>query len=101
MSAHFGHCEEFAIVEVDKDNKEILSTVKLAPPVHEPGSLPRWLHENGASIIIAGGMGRRAQAFFNNFGIEVIVGASAQEPEQIVADYLNGSLEAGSNICDH
>jgi hypothetical protein len=41
LTAHFGHCKEFAMVEVEE--KQILNTEMLDPPPHEPGVLPRWL----------------------------------------------------------
>lgn len=37
----------------------------LTPPPHEPGVLPKWLHDQGVNLIIAGGMGQRAQGLFN------------------------------------
>ena len=101
LTAHFGHCEEFAIVEVDDKTKEILSQSTHTPPHHEPGVLPRWLHEQGAEVIIAGGMGQRAQQLFVANDIAVVVGVSAAAPEQIVSAYLDGTLQAGANICDH
>ena len=101
LSSHFGHCADFVIVEVDKENRKVLSKAMLQPPAHEPGSIPRWLHENGADIIIAGGMGKHAEAFFDEFDIEVVIGAPAEAPERVIADYLNGRLETGSNTCDH
>jgi predicted Fe-Mo cluster-binding NifX family protein len=100
LSAHFGHCEQFAIVEAD-ENKEIKNTELLTPPAHEPGVLPRWLAEQGASLIIAGGMGRRAQDLFQQNNIDVVVGAPDAEPEVLVSDYLAGQLQSGQNICDH
>jgi len=101
LCMHFGHCEQFALVEVDDDNKTITRTGYLTPPAHEPGVLPRWLHEQGANIIIAGGMGQRAQGLFSQNGIEVVVGAPAEKPEDVVSAYLAGTLEAGQNIGDH
>ncbi len=101
LSAHFGHCEEFAIIEVDAATKQVLETTKHTPPGHEPGALPRWLHEMGAEVIIAGGMGSRAQQLFAASGIAVVVGASAQEPAELVAAYLGGTLTTGGNLCDH
>ena len=71
------------------------------PPAHEPGVLPRWLGEKGVNIIIAGGMGSRAQNLFAEQNIEVVVGAPAEAPDAIVNAYLAGSLQAGDNICDH
>jgi ATP-binding protein involved in chromosome partitioning len=101
LSMHFGHAAEFAVVEVDMEKKEILGSEILSAPPHEPGRLPAWLHENGANLIITGGMGRRAQALFQEGGIEVIVGASSEAPEKVVRSYLDGDLVTGSNICDH
>lgn len=101
LSMHFGHCEQFALVEVDETAKKAGKTELLSPPGHEPGVLPRWLHEQGASVIIASGMGQRAQQLFTQNGITVVVGAPAEKPEQLVSAYLSGTLEAGDNICDH
>ena len=99
ICAHFGHSEQFALIEVE-DN-EIKSKEMLIPPAHEPGVLPRWLHEQGANVIITGGMGQRAQMLFEENGIKVIYGVASGEPEELVKQYLNDTLEAGENICDH
>ena len=100
LAMHFGHCEKFAFIEADEDGK-IISNEELTPPAHEPGVLPAWLHEKGATHIISGGMGSRAQNLFAQNGIKVIVGAPSQTPEEIVEAYLNGSLATGDNVCDH
>ena len=101
LCAHFGHCQQFELFSVDPVNKKILSRETLDPPFHEPGVLPRWLKENSATTIIAGGMGHRAQGFFDQYGIEVIVGAASDRPEAVVQAFLSGTLEQGSNLCDH
>ena len=101
LSMHFGHCEQFALVEVDEVTKKVGETEMLTPPGHEPGVLPRWLHEQGATVIIAGGMGQRAQQLFTSNGIAVVVGASAEAPDVLVEAYINGALQTGDNICDH
>jgi predicted Fe-Mo cluster-binding NifX family protein len=101
LSQHFGHCEVFAIVETDPDSKKITKCEKLTPPAHEPGVLPKWLAEVGANVIIAGGMGSRAQGLFAEQGIEVVVGAPVDSPEALVNAYLGQTLESGANTCDH
>ena len=101
LSMHFGHCEEFILIEANADTKEIVSTATHIPPPHEPGLLPRWLHELGANVIIAGGMGQRAQQLFVENGIQVLVGAPASTPEELANAFLAGTLETGSNVCDH
>lgn len=99
LTAHFGHCQEFAILDVH--DKEITNKEVVEPPPHEPGVLPKWLAEKGATVVIAGGMGARAIGLFEERGIEVIVGAPAEAPEKLVNDYLNESLVTGGNVCDH
>lgn len=101
LCMHFGHCEQFALVEADEKTRKVAGTTLLTPPPHEPGVLPRWLHEQGANVIIAGGMGQRAQALFAQNGIQVIVGAQAGSPEDLAAAYLAGTLQSGANACDH
>jgi predicted Fe-Mo cluster-binding NifX family protein len=101
LALHFGHCEQFALVEADEETKQISATSVLTPPPHEPGVLPRWLHEQGAEVVIAGGMGQRAQQIFAQQGIRVVVGAPADTPEAIAKAYLDGTLASGENLCDH
>jgi Mrp family chromosome partitioning ATPase/predicted Fe-Mo cluster-binding NifX family protein len=101
LCMHFGHCEQFALVEVDEGAKAVRGTTYLTPPPHEPGVLPRWLHEQGANVIIAGGMGQRAQGLFSENGIQVIVGAPAETLEDVISAYLAGTLKVGQNVCDH
>ena len=101
LTLHFGHCASFAIIEVDDQTKKILKREELAAPPHEPGLLPPWLAERGVNMIIAGGMGQRAQQLFAQQGIQVVVGASAESPEKLIADFFTGTLETGVNACDH
>ena len=75
LTAHFGHCQEFAIIEIE--GNEITKKETRVPPPHEPGVLPSWLHSLGANVIIAGGMGGRALSLFEQNGINVVAGAPA------------------------
>ena len=101
LCMHFGHCEQFTLLEVDTEGKKILRSRQVDPPPHEPGMLPRWLHEQGVNFVIAGGMGGRAQGIFAEQGIDVIVGAPAQPPESLALSYLGGTLQSGENTCEH
>jgi predicted Fe-Mo cluster-binding NifX family protein len=60
-----------------------------------------WLAEEGVGAVIAGGMGSRAQDLFRQNRIHVIVGATEDDPEQIVLDYMRGALAVSDNLCDH
>ncbi|HUU95510.1 MAG TPA: NifB/NifX family molybdenum-iron cluster-binding protein [Phycisphaerae bacterium] len=100
MCLHFGHCEEFVFVDVGDDG-EITHVERKTPPPHAPGVIPAWAAQEGAQIIIAGGMGMRAQQLFRQYGIDVIVGAAAETPEELVLKHVAGTLETGDNVCDH
>ncbi len=99
LCSHFGHCEQFAIVEVE--NNLIVGEKLITPPPHEPGLLPGWLAELGVTDVISGGMGQRAINLFTENKINVNVGAQPKSPKEIVNDWINNSLETGNNLCDH
>ena len=89
VSGHFGHCEGFAIYEVEGDT--ILSNEFVPNPGHRPGFLPVFLKEKGADVIISGGMGGTAQQLFDDNGIQVVVGAEGN-CDDVVKNYLSGKL---------
>lgn len=101
LCQHFGHCEEFAIVDVNSQEKCISGIYTETAPVHAPGVLPQWLGQQKVNVVIAGGMGSRAQSLFAENGIQVVIGAAAGTPEAVVNAYLNSTLQTGTNICDH
>lgn len=88
-------------MDVDETSRKITRKEMVKAPDHQPGLLPGWLAERGATAIIAGGMGMRAQQLFAGHGIKVLVGAPAGDPEAVALAFLNGTLQTGQNICDH
>jgi ATP-binding protein involved in chromosome partitioning len=101
LCPHFGHCDEFALIDVDAASNKILQSTRVLAPEHEPGLLPGWLADKGVRFVIAGGMGSRAQQLFTEKGITVITGAPVAQPEAIVQEYRSGALITGDNVCDH
>ena len=98
VSAHFGRCQSYTIFEVE--GKEITGKNVVDTPGHQPGMLPRFLNEKGVNFVIAGGMGPRAQNLFREMTIEPIIGASGKV-DDVIQDFLNGTLEIGDSLCDH
>jgi ATP-binding protein involved in chromosome partitioning len=101
LSLHFGHCDQFAIFDIDEKLKRPINKNDTTPPAHAPGVLPIWLQENNVSVIIAGGMEQRSQQLFSQNNIKAVIGASSNSPEELVSAYLQETLETGDNICDH
>lgn len=101
LCMHFGHCEQFAFVDVDDTSKAIQQITLLIPPPHAPGVIPRWIIEQNATHAIVGGMGGMAQQILASGGVQVITGAMPDKPENLVKAWLAGELECGDNVCDH
>lgn len=101
LCMHFGHCQVFEFYDVDEKEKKIAGKKSLTPPPHEPGVLPKWIKEQGVDLVIAGGMGASAQSLFREAGVQVITGAPVDDPQRLVENYLNNSLQTGKNACDH
>ena len=99
LCAHFGHCEQFAFVNVE--NNQITNIKYLDPPEHQPGTYPHFVADQGATDVIGGGMGPQAVTLFNNAKVNVFMGASVETPEKLVNDFIAGNLQLSANYCDH
>jgi nitrogen fixation NifU-like protein len=95
LTERLGRCERFAFVDVNPAERKILRREDIDAPPHKPGILFPWVAKRGASVIIAGGISRRARGLFTEQGIRVIVGAPVATPERLVSEYLAGTLQAG------
>jgi predicted Fe-Mo cluster-binding NifX family protein len=100
VSAHFGRCPCYTMVEV-KDGQVIGHRVEQNPNVtqHRPGAMPQFIRSLGANVILAGGMGPKAVDMFHSFGIEVATGAAGIVSDVLDA-YLAGNL-SGIVPCNH
>jgi len=101
LCMHFGHCEEFAVVEADETTGAVVKIEYLTPPPHEPGVIPTWIAGLGVKTVIAGGLGAMARQMLADRGVEVLAGATEPSPEKLVEAYLKNSLALGDNVCDH
>ena len=96
VAGHFGHCENFIFFETE--DGVIKSENSVPNPGHRPGFLPNFLADNGAEVIIAGGMGGGAVDIFNERGVEVIVGATGDARTSVEA-YVKGELVSTGSVC--
>ncbi len=96
VCAHFGRAPEFTFVTIE--NNQVLEKEVLQNPGHSVGSIPQFVNQQGAKYMIAGGMGRRAETFFNQYGIEVILGVTGKI-DDVIKKILDGTLEGGESLC--
>jgi predicted Fe-Mo cluster-binding NifX family protein len=99
VSHHFGRCPYFAIV--DLEGRDVKTVQIIENPFygnHRPGEVPGFIHQQGADVMLSGGMGGRAIQFFQQFGIEAATGA-AGTVRQSLEQYLGGGL-TGAAPCN-
>jgi predicted Fe-Mo cluster-binding NifX family protein len=100
VSYHFGRCPYYVVVETEGEkcvDAEVTSNPFFGN--HEPGQMPKYIHDLGADVILAGGMGPRAVQLFHQYGIEVATGAVGKV-ESVLQAYLSGDLK-GIVPCNH
>lgn len=96
VSAHFGRCPSFTIVDIKNGN--IIKKEVIDNPGHQPGIIPQFLHSKGVECIIAGGMGMRATGFFSDLGIKAIVGISGKI-DDVLGELQKGTLKGRESLC--
>ena len=92
ISHHFGRCPYFILVDVDGD--EIGEVQVIDNPYyaqHQPGMVPGYIQSHNADVMISGGMGRRAIAFFQEYGINTATGATGTV-KTTIDSFLHGDL---------
>ena len=99
LCSHFGHCDEFTFAEVNNETKEIVELTTGAPEGGVSCQCAGWLAEQGAEIVLAGGIGGRPIMALNEKGIKVVAGCPELEINNIVEKYLNNTLATGENSC--
>lgn len=101
LSEHFGHCEQFAVYEINDSDRSVESSELLTPPPHEPGVFPAWLAGLGVNLVVAGGMGRRALDLFAENGIEVHSGLAGESAEKVMEAFMKDTLSHEAPLCNH
>jgi predicted Fe-Mo cluster-binding NifX family protein len=98
VSPHFGRCPYYVLV--DLDGREVRRVSAVENPCygrHTPGQVPGFIKSHGADVMLAGGMGRRAIGFFQQYGIQAATGATGTV-RHALEQYLGGELQ-GAEPC--
>ena len=101
VASHFRRASFFTFVELDEDGEIVSIEVKENPflNIRGPGLVPSFVKGEGANMIVAGGMGQRAAFFFEQEGIEPIIGAYGRVCDVLLA-ILKGEKFEGK-LCKH
>lgn len=96
---HFGHSESFKLYRVE--NNAVLSAQVLGTNGAGHGALAGFLREQGATVLICGGIGAGARTALAQAGIRLYPGVTGGA-DQAVEDLLAGRLRFDPDTtCDH
>jgi predicted Fe-Mo cluster-binding NifX family protein len=96
IAHHFGRCPFFALVDVEgRDVKNVQVIDNPFYNGHQPGQVPGFINEQGANVMLSGGMGQRAIEFFSQYGIEAATGVTGTV-HNALESYLGGELSGAA-----
>ncbi len=96
---HFGHTEQFMLYEAE--DGEIKNRTLLDTNGNGHGALAGFLAQNGAEVLICGGIGGGAQMALREAGIRLFGGVTGSADEAVKA-FLAGTLGYDPDVhCDH
>ncbi|MEA3376113.1 MAG: NifB/NifX family molybdenum-iron cluster-binding protein [Chloroflexota bacterium] len=94
VSPHFGRCPYFILVDLDDcDVQQVTAVENPYYGRHQPGQVPQFIRQQGAGVMLTGGMGRRAIGFFEQYGIQAVTEASGTVRHSLER-YLGGELQS-------
>ena len=93
---HFGKSEQFTIYDTIDD--EIISSEIVDTSGSGHSALADFLKEEGAGVLICGGIGVGAVTALQNAGIQILGGAEG-EADKCVEEFLGGRLHFGASGC--
>ena len=102
IGTHFGRCPYFVLVDVE--GQAVTDVRTITNPYynqHEPGQVPGFIRSQEADVMLSSGMGGRAVAFFQQYGIQAVTGASGtvgQTVEMFLSGQLTGTAPCAESV---
>lgn len=96
LSEYFGGCHHYEIFEIEKGVTGKQSASLPEGIVLE--ELPNWLQKQGITDVIAYKVNREIISLFASKKLNLFIGIPINTPENLIEDYLNGTLTSDKNI---
>lgn len=92
-SGHFGHCDVFTMVDVEKGEIKDVTTVSNQSHVQGGCMVPvNLLAEHNVKALVVGGIGMRPLMGFRQVGIDVYYDGERPQIRPVVEDLIAGKL---------
>ena len=93
VGEHFGRVPTYTIVDLDTNDVKVIPNT--SHHMGGQGDPPEIMAREGVNVMICQGLGRRAIMMFEEFGIEVYIGATGTVRDAVVA-FRQGKLQKAS-----
>jgi predicted Fe-Mo cluster-binding NifX family protein len=93
VGEHFGRVPTYTIINLDNDEVKVIPNTS-----HHTGGMgypPEIMAKEGVNVMVCRGLGRRAINMFEEFGIDVYIGATGTVKDA-VEDFKQGKLQKAS-----
>lgn len=93
VGEHFGRVPTYTIINLDNDEVKVIPNTS-----HHTGGVgypPEIMAKEGVNAMVCRGLGRRAISMFEEFGIDVYIGATGTV-KNAVEDFKQGKLQKAS-----
>ena len=98
VGQHFGRVPTYTIVDLDTNEVEV--TPNTSEHMGGVGLPPEFISKTGTHVMLCGGLGPKAVTMFEQFGIDVFVGAAGTVRDAIEAWQQGKLMEAtDENAC--
>jgi len=90
VGEHFGRVQTYTIVDLETDQVKVIPNT--SHHMGGQGYPPELMAKEGVNILVCRGLGRRAIGMFEDFGIDVYIGANGTVRDAINA-FKSGELQ--------
>ncbi len=98
LSEYFGACSFYNIYEINGNH--VSKSIYKKPAISAISELPAWAVENGITDIITYKISSQIISLFSKHKINLYVGISINEPEQLIEEYLNENLVSDHTVIE-
>jgi len=99
LSPHFGLCSHFKFYW--EDGGKIIKEDLIPAPAQKPEVIPNWLAGKNVTDVIVAGIGFKPIEILNQNKINVFAGVKMKDLNELIKEFMNGTLETNGNLCDH
>jgi len=95
LSDQFDNCSQYVIYEIE--NKKVMNKKQTTLDKSKIASLTNWVEEMHITDLIVHSIDKASVSYFSDTKINLFIGVAINSPENLIDEYLSGSLKSNIN----